>query len=209
MARKACTCHAMWWERHAEGCPRRNDTTAAEAIRAALYARHPCTGGEWVAWPEAFRIDVFAQRFWSGGVGPIRVAYEIKVSRADFLAEVRNPEKRTKAIELSNQFYFAAPKGLLRASEIPEDCGLVEVDGQWRSRVKVKAPSSGARPYSEEEVRYLLRLDLFRAGADGWRRRIAMLEDTLQWRTKYYDDARRELGEAQERIRELEAQLAA
>jgi len=57
-----------------------------------------------------------------------KIAFEIKVSRSDFLNEIHNPSKREQALHLSNRFYFAAPKGLIKVEEIPEECGLVEID---------------------------------------------------------------------------------
>lgn len=56
-----------------------------------------------------------------------RIAYEIKISRSDFLQELRDPEKMKPFMELSNEFYFVAPKGLISKEELPEDVGLVEV----------------------------------------------------------------------------------
>lgn len=69
-----------------------------------------------------------------------RVAYEIKVSRSDFLSEIRNPDKRRQALELSNEFYFVAPKGLLKTEEMPEECGLMEVDENLKTRIVKRAP---------------------------------------------------------------------
>jgi hypothetical protein len=56
-----------------------------------------------------------------------RICYEIKVSRADFLAELSNPLKRRIGMRYSNEFYFVTPKGLLEISEIPVACGLIEI----------------------------------------------------------------------------------
>ncbi|MBV8833186.1 MAG: hypothetical protein JO108_28655 [Acidobacteriaceae bacterium] len=56
-----------------------------------------------------------------------RICYEVKVSRADFLGELKQPLKRRIGMRYSNEFYFVAPRGLLAAAEIPIDCGLVEV----------------------------------------------------------------------------------
>ncbi len=57
--------------------------------------------------------------------GHVKVAFEIKVSRSDFLSEVNNPNKRKQAIELSNEFYFVVPEGLVEVEEIPDDSGLM------------------------------------------------------------------------------------
>ena len=69
-----------------------------------------------------------------------KIVYEIKVNRSDFLNEINNPEKREQALHLSNYFYFATPKGLVSLEEIPEECGLIEVDENLNSRIKKKAP---------------------------------------------------------------------
>lgn len=59
-----------------------------------------------------------------------RVCYEVKVSRADFLLELRQPVKRRVGMRYSNEFYFLTPAGLVQPAEIPVECGLVEVGGR-------------------------------------------------------------------------------
>lgn len=56
-----------------------------------------------------------------------RVAYEVKVSRGDFLRDIKQPHKHRAALVHSNEFYFAAPEGMLRAEEMPLFAGLLEV----------------------------------------------------------------------------------
>ncbi len=72
------------------------------------------------------RIDAFAVNCWPSG-GYKSVAYEIKVSRQDFLNELKQPGKRRFGLLISNEFYFVAPVGLLNESEMPVECGLREV----------------------------------------------------------------------------------
>jgi hypothetical protein len=84
------------------------------------------------------RIDLYVTFLWDGD-GQKRIAYEVKVTRADFLSELRNPEKRAFALSVSNEYYFATPLGLVRPSEIPSEAGLVEVSASG-VRVKRKAP---------------------------------------------------------------------
>jgi hypothetical protein len=57
-----------------------------------------------------------------------RVCYEIKTSRADFLCELKHPLKRRIGLRYSNEFYFVTPSGLLDISEIPVECGLIEIE---------------------------------------------------------------------------------
>lgn len=69
------------------------------------------------------RIDVWAMRkSWSDYRC---IAYEIKTSRADFLADRKYPEYW----QYCNEFYFVTPPGLLSADEIgklPPQAGLLE-----------------------------------------------------------------------------------
>src|SRR5215831_5750364 len=55
-----------------------------------------------------------------------RVCYEVKVSRSDFLVELKRPLKRRVGMRYSNEFYFVAPAGLIALSEVPSECGLIE-----------------------------------------------------------------------------------
>jgi hypothetical protein len=55
-------------------------------------------------------------------------AYEVKVSRADFLADA-NAGKWRGYLAYAARVYFAAPKGLLKAAEIPPGAGLIVLDG--------------------------------------------------------------------------------
>ena len=56
-----------------------------------------------------------------------RVCYEIKTSRADFLCEMKQPLKLRIGLRYSNELYFVAPARLLSTSEIPVECGLIEI----------------------------------------------------------------------------------
>lgn len=58
----------------------------------------------------------------------IHVAIEIKIDPADFERELTDPDKRAPAMAVSNLFYFAAPHGLIDPDELPDGCGLIEVD---------------------------------------------------------------------------------
>ena len=65
---------------------------------------------------------------------------ESKVSRQDFKLEMEAPEKRQLALDLSSQYFFVAPQGMIRPDEIPEECGLMELDKKGMIHVTVPAP---------------------------------------------------------------------
>lgn len=92
-------------------------------------------------------MDAWAIHYWPSKQNRT-IAYEIKVSRSDFRAEIRNPMKRRPALRLSREFYFAAPAGLIQPEEIPPECGLVEVRsvGAPKVVVVVQAPARDICP---------------------------------------------------------------
>lgn len=71
-------------------------------------------------------IDAWVMNLYPGK-NFVRMAFEIKVSRSDFLSELRNPLKRRRALLLSNMFYFVAPAGVIKPEELPLECGLLEI----------------------------------------------------------------------------------
>ncbi len=88
------------------------------------------------------RVDAFALALWPS-LGFRRVAYEIKVSRADWLGEIADPMKRVLAWHASNEFWFAMPHGVFSDGDWRRDmvgCGLllVDADGSVKSVRKAR-----------------------------------------------------------------------
>lgn len=54
------------------------------------------------------------------------VVHEVKVSRADFLADLAKPQKRAGYARFSEAFFYVAPGGMIKPEEIPDGCGLLE-----------------------------------------------------------------------------------
>lgn len=91
-----------------------------------------------------------------------RVAYEVKVSRGDFLRDIKQPLKHRPALIFSNEFYFVAPKGLIKADELPLFAGLLEVRTGRNNdfsylKEEVKAPWRDTPPPSWRFVSSLVR----------------------------------------------------
>jgi len=86
-----------------------------------------------------------------------RVCYEVKVSRADFLAELKHPLKRRIGMRYSNEFYFVTPADLVHVNEIPADCGLVEAGvaapGEWK---RLMARHAGCFSFDPDSRHYCL-----------------------------------------------------
>jgi hypothetical protein len=85
------------------------------------------------------RLDAFALNCFPH-LGMKRICYEVKLSRADFLCEMRQPLKRRIGMRFSNEFYFVTPAGLLALTDLPVECGLVEIAPGGGCRITVPAP---------------------------------------------------------------------
>ena len=85
---------------------------------------------------DAFALNCFAHQSMK------RVCYEVKTSRADFLCETKHPLKRRIGLRYSNEFYFVIPAGMLQVSEIPIECGLIEIgafDAEGRNSMSMQS----------------------------------------------------------------------
>lgn len=71
------------------------------------------------------RPDVFslAKTYDAKRINPC--IHEVKISRADFHADLAKPEKRAGYARIAEVLYYAAPSGLIQPCEIPDGCGLV------------------------------------------------------------------------------------
>ncbi len=73
------------------------------------------------------RIDLWAMKC-APSAGMPAHAIEVKVSRSDWLRELKKPRKRRAAMAISNYFWIAAPVGIVKDGELPEGCGLIEFE---------------------------------------------------------------------------------
>lgn len=74
---------------------------------------------------QAIRPDVFsmAATYNEKRINPC--VHEVKISRADFLADLANPAKRLGYAKVAEVVYYAAPLGMIQLVEVPPECGLL------------------------------------------------------------------------------------
>lgn len=72
------------------------------------------------------------------------VVVEVKVSRADFLADARKPERAPGGMGLGLYRFYLCPEGLLRAEDMPAGWGLLYARG--RGVVEIKRPTGNTWP---------------------------------------------------------------
>jgi hypothetical protein len=68
-------------------------------------------------WIDAVVFDLWPSK------GLLRSAFEIKVSRSDFLRELQNPIKYKWATEAFHEFWFVAPQNVIQLPELPPNVG--------------------------------------------------------------------------------------
>lgn len=69
---------------------------------------------------DAIMMNIWRSRFEVIGI-------EVKVSRSDFLNEIKNPAKADKIFQYCDTWYIAAPHGMVHPKELPTGWGLLEI----------------------------------------------------------------------------------
>ena len=135
-----------------------------------------------------------------------RIGFEIKISRSDFLKEIKQPEKRKKLVDLTNRFYFVAPERMLNKEEIPEDCGLIEISpyggGNWRKIEGYKVKTKKIALWTRAEEMKGMWENLLRK-AWGQNRQRYMSGEVSYWK-RSHEEVKRHREEERERMYRLE-----
>lgn len=73
-------------------------------------------------------------------VRPLPLAYECKISKADFMSDVTSG-KWQKYLEFASGVIFCAPKGLISKDDVPSTCGLIIYNAESDAFFKAKGPT--------------------------------------------------------------------
>lgn len=84
--------------------------------------------------------DAVAMSIWPSR-GYVIHGFEIKVSRSDFMAEMKDPSKADAVGKFCDFWWLVVPKGLVKPEELPETWGLMELTGT-NLRVVKQAPKA-------------------------------------------------------------------
>lgn len=69
--------------------------------------------------------DVYSVRHTSVAAYLQPVVHEIKVRRADLLADLRRPSKRAAYLQMAGALYYVLAEGIAEAGEVPPECGVL------------------------------------------------------------------------------------
>jgi hypothetical protein len=107
--------------------------------------------------------DVFSIRHTTVEAYAEPIVHEVKVQRADLLADLRRACKRQAYIDLGGECWYVIKEGIARADEIPPECGVL-VASEGGLEVARPAPKRPTR------IGFALWMALARATpVDGWR----------------------------------------
>ena len=112
-------------------------------IRAALSIKYPAQSHALMwevshAGNQTRYADAVAVGLWQSHGNEIE-GIEIKVSRGDWLNELKQPDKSQGVFQYCHRFWLVTPKDLVKTDELPSTWGLMEFTGE-QLRIKVKAP---------------------------------------------------------------------
>ncbi len=156
-----------------------------------------CKTGPTQCGPGVQSMDAWAVR--KSWAHPLAIAYEVKVSRSDFVHD----DKWRGYLEYCNQFYFVAPPKLINPNELPAEAGLLVCSANaTRLYTKKKSPYRDVT-LPDSLYRYILfsRASIHRPGkqqedyAGFWRRWLRGKQDLS-------DMGKRVSKRLQERFRE-------
>lgn len=137
---------------------------------------HGCSVAQSECWPgwRGEQPDAIGWRH--AGYQDGSVLVEVKVSRADFLADARKEHRLQPALGVGRWRYFMCPEGLIRADELPERWGLLWVTK--RGTVKAIAGAAAAlRCYTRlpDHLAYAEALERYAFAERNLEREVAML----------------------------------
>jgi hypothetical protein len=131
-------------------------------IHTALAVKYPAPG--WAYFEEvsngtgAFHsrtADGIAISLWPSR-GYEADGFEIKLSRSDFLNEMKRPQKAEAIFRFVDRWWLVTPKDLVKVEEVPKTWGLIFLKGE-KLFVQKHAPGLKPKPWSRAFVASLMR----------------------------------------------------
>ena len=114
------------------------------SLRARIADADHVNGERWaMAMPDVFSVR---QTSVAGYLQP--EVHEIKVRRADLLADLRRPAKRAAYLGMAGACWYVLAEGVGRAAEVPDDCGVMLALGPDYATLEVlRAAPAHAMPF--------------------------------------------------------------
>lgn len=109
------------------------------------------TGMNQRRWADAVAMNMYPSR------GMEIHGFEIKISRADWLRELKDPEKSSTVQQFCDRWWIVAPKELIRPGELPPTWGHYDITPAGIIRQMVAAPKLESTPVNKSFMAAMLR----------------------------------------------------
>ncbi|WP_213761751.1 hypothetical protein [Caballeronia sp. dw_19] len=109
------------------------------------------TGGRHNRWADAVAINLYPSR------GLEINGFEIKVSRGDWLRELKNPEKSAPVQRYCDRWWIVCPPAVIAPGELPPTWGHYEIQPGGKIRQVIAAPKLTSQPVTRDFVAAMLR----------------------------------------------------
>ena len=142
---------------------------SARRYAVAEHVRAACGFSGWSALSDARTmrtVDFMAQDTWEAQ-GLKLHGHEVKVSRSDWLTELKDPGKSEAVRRFCDRWWLVAPSKALVRDDLPDGWGLLVLDRAGRLRVAKSAPALDPEPHP-----VTFRASLMRAVAKTAERRV-------------------------------------
>lgn len=107
-------------------------------------------------WAREQRSDAIAMHLWPSK-GLELIGFELKVSRSDWLHEVKNPQKAQAIKQFCDRWYLViSDRMFIKDYELPKDWGLMFVE-KGKIKVEKEAPKLKATPIDRLFLASLMR----------------------------------------------------
>lgn len=195
-------------EAQAEAPPLMPVALNTKHAREMLQKRYP--GPEWALMQEVAPktgggtryADAVAVNLWSSRGHAVH-GFEIKVSRSDWLRELKQPEKAEDVYQYCDHWWIVAPKGVVKDGELPPTWGLLELRAAGIVQ-QIAAPRLSPIPITREFF-----ASLIRRGNDGIVQIAERMQHNATRAAEAQIDARveKEVAHQTRTLKELQATL--
>lgn len=184
----------------------------ATDVKAAI--RNKFSGNEWAVFFEVANgtgansrryADAVAMNLWPSR-GLELHGFEIKVSRSDWLSELKNPEKSDAIQQYCDRWWIITPPGIIKPGEMPPTWGQYQVSDKGQIKQVIAAPKLEPKDVNRKFMAALMR----RAGEVDQSEVFSMVNARVaEEKKRIQQHADREVERLTEKYEELRKKLEA
>jgi hypothetical protein len=122
----------------------------------AEHVRNQCGFGGWYGTGRLRTVDALVVDLWPSS-GHLIHGFEVKCSRADWLTELKDPEKADAFRPYCHHWWLVVPDARIVRDDLPDGWGLLALNPRGELRARVNAPRNEPTPMPFEMTAAWLR----------------------------------------------------